>query len=323
MQVSYLSLRYFMEVAFCLNFSHAAQKLHISQPGLSQQITALEKELGIKLLNRSTRNVTLTAEGDYLHKNLLPSFDNIEKTISQLVEAGTVPQTTIRIATVPSAASNMVPYLIKKLKEEHPLIEFYIKETTSVHAAELVQKSEYDLAFIRTPIDLKQTIQPPLKWLEFSKHPMKVALSCQHPAAVQDEIDLYELKNETFLHYDPKHSPSLYYLLEHACLTAGFIPKTIGAGPEILTIANLISNGIGITLMPQDMLELLNSYKIKAIALKNLSLFSSISVIWNDVSVPLITKDALSILEHLPHYTTKESMKSKTLSSQTVGQHPS
>ncbi|NOU96890.1 LysR family transcriptional regulator [Paenibacillus sp. LMG 31456] len=299
MNYNYLSLRYFLEIAVCLNFSHAAQKLHISQPGLSQQITALEKELGIKLLYRSTRNVTLTAEGEYLYKNLLPSFENIEKTISELKEVGAVPETTIRIATVPSAASNLVPFLIKKLKENHPHIDFYIKETTSVHAIELVQKSEYHLAFIRTPIDHKQAIQKPLKWMEFSKHPLQLAVSSEHPAASQAEIDLYDLKHETFLHYDPKHSPSLYYLLEHACLNAGFIPKTIGAGPEILTIANLISNGIGITLMPQDMLQLLNSYEIKAVTLKNLSLFSSISVVWNNMNVPVITEDALQILEKL------------------------
>lgn len=295
--MNYLSLRYFLEIAHCLNFSHAAQKLHISQPGLSQQITTLEKELGIKLLYRSTRKVTLTAEGEYLYKNLLPSFENIEKTVSELKDFGAIPQTTIRIATVPSAASNLVPFLIKKLKEQQPAIEFYIKETTSVHAVELVQKNEYHLAFIRTPIDLKQSIPKPLKSMEFARYPLQVAVSHRHFAAHYDTIDLHELKHETFLHYDPKHSPALYFLLEHACLTAGFIPKTIGAGPEILTIANLISNGIGITLMPQDMLQLLHSYEIKGIDINNLSLFSSVSVVWNDMNVPLMTENALRIME--------------------------
>ncbi|MFM1653025.1 LysR family transcriptional regulator [Brevibacillus sp. B_LB10_24] len=299
MNYNYLSLRYFIEVATYLNFSHAAQKLHISQPGLSQQINALEKELGVKLFHRSTRMVSLTPEGEYLFKNLSPALEIIERTITELKEEGAVPKTTIRIATVPSAASNKVPFLIQKLKEEHPMIEFYIKETTSVHAIELVQKNEYHLAFIRTPIDLKHTIQKPLDWMEFTKHPLQAALSCDHPYADQDEIDLLELKNETFLHYDAKHSPSLYFLLEHACLTAGFIPKTIGSGPEILTIANLISNGIGITLLPQDMLELLQSYRIKAISLKNLSLLSSISVVWNSANVPVIVEDAIRILDEM------------------------
>jgi DNA-binding transcriptional LysR family regulator len=305
---NYLSLRYFLELAHCLNFSHAAQKLHISQPGLSQQISTLEKELGIKLVYRSTRNVTLTEEGEYLYRHLLPSFENIERTIGELKAKGAVPQTLIRIATVPSAASNMVPYLIKKLREKHSNVEFYIKETTSASAIELVEKSEYHLALVRTPIDIKQTLQKPLKWMEFYRYPLQVALSSEHPAANLPYIDLQEMKNETFLHYDPKHSPSLYYLLEHACLTAGFIPKTIGAGPEILTMANLISNDIGITLMPQDMLCLLSTYKVKGVDIKNMALFSSISVVWNDMNVPLIADDALRVLEDY-----KDSVQVETL----------
>ena len=293
---NYLSLRYFMEIAHCLNFSQAAQKLHISQPGLSQQITVLEKELGQKLLHRSTRNVTLTEEGEYLYRNLLPSFENIDRTIAELKEAGRVPRSAIRIAAVPSAASNMVPMLIKRLNDIHPGIEFYIKETTSVHAVELVQKGEYHLAFIRTPIDTKLSLPKPLKWMEFEKHPLEIAVSLRHWAAAESEIELYALRNETFLHYDPKMSPALYYLLEHACLTAGFIPRTIGSGPEILTIANLIASGIGITLLPRDMIRLLSAYEIRGIAIKEVSLSSSISVVWTPVNVAAIPEDALQIL---------------------------
>lgn len=302
--MNYLALRYFLEVAHCLNFSQAAEKLHISQPGLSQQINALEKELGMKLLYRSTRKVSLTEEGEYLYQKLLPSFENIERTIMELTQGGTVPQMTIRIATVPSAASNLLPFLLQKLKQRYPNIEFYLKETTSVDAVELVQKSGYHLAFIRTPIDLKQSIPKPLQWMEFTRYPLKAVVSRQHFAASYDAIGLHELRHETFLHYDPKHSPALYFLLEHACLTAGFIPKTIGAGPEILTIANLIANGIGITLMPEDMLHLLKSYNIKGIDLLDLSLFSSISVVWNEVNLPAVAQHALQILKQLPAQTT-------------------
>lgn len=294
---NYLSLRYFMEIAACLNFSQAAQKLHISQPGLSQQITALEKEIGYKLFFRSTRHVTLTEEGEYLFRNLLPSYDNIDRTLLNLKEAGAVPHSTIRIAAVASAASTLVPSLIKKLKESYPNIEFYLKEATSVQAIELVQKSECHLAFIRTPIDTKQSLPNPLHWMEFEKHPLQIAVSRQHWAAQEEAIHLNEMKNETFLHFDPKSSPSLYYFLEYACLAAGFIPKTIGSGPEILTRATLISNGIGITLLPKDMINLLMPYDIKGIAMKGNSMSSSVSVVWNAMNIPIITEDALHILK--------------------------
>ncbi|MDF2723082.1 MAG: LysR family transcriptional regulator [Paenibacillus sp.] len=298
--MNYLSLRYFLEVARCLSYSQAAQRLHISQPGLSQQMKALEQELGISLLNRSARKVSLTEEGAYLFEHLLPSFETIDKTVLSLQRTGAVPKTTIRIATVPSAASNHVPYLIKSLKTRYPDMDFYIKETTSVHAIELVQNGEYHLAFIRTPVDIDQSLIKPLHWMEFQKYPLQLAVSDSHPSR-QDPVNLYDFRNETFLHYDPVHSPSLYYLLEHACLTAGFIPNTIGSGPEILTIANLISSGIGITIMPQDMLQLMHSHGIIGLNLKNQQLYSSISAIWNETNVSAITREALRALELFQH----------------------
>jgi DNA-binding transcriptional LysR family regulator len=296
-QVNYLSLYYFLEIASSLNFSQAAKKLHISQPGLSQQITALEKELDVKLFSRSTRKVSLTEEGEYLYKNLLPSFQNIENCVNALKQVGVAPQTTVKIATVPSAASHLVPKLIKELKNEFPSINFFIKETTSVNAKDLVSKGEYHLAFIRTPMDIKETIQAPLKSLEFKKYPIKAAVSHSHPSAFKESVHLNEFMNETFLHYDPEHSPSLYFLLEHACLTAGFIPKTVGTGPELFTIANLISNDVGITLMPEDMIALLYAYDIKGVALTNLNLYSSLSVVWSDMNAKAIIGRAINILE--------------------------
>lgn len=296
---NYLSLRYFMEIAHCLNFSQAAQKLHISQPGLSQQISALEKELGYKLLSRSTRNVTLTEEGEYLYRNLLSSFENIDRTMQELKEAGVVPQSTLRIAAVSSASSNVVPWLIKYLNRENPNIEFYVKEVTSVQAVELVHKSEYHLALIRTPIETKRALPKPLQWMEFEKQPLQIAVSHHHWAAAEKELSLSKMKNETFLHYDPKLSPSLYFLLEYACLSAGFIPKTIGAGPEILARANLISHGIGISLLPRDMISLLRPFHIKGISISGMSMSSSISAVWNSTNISQITEDALKVLERI------------------------
>lgn len=294
---NYLTVRYFMEIARCLNFSQAAQNLNISQPGLSQQINALERELGFKLFYRTTRKVTLTEEGEYLYRNLLPSYDNIDRTLTELKKAGAVPRSKIRIAAVPSAASTLVPKLIERLKEKYAELEFHLKEATSVQAIDMMQKSECHLAFIRTPIDTKHALPKPLQWMEFARHPLQVAVSRHHWAAERTSIRLSELKNETFLHYDRDSSPSLYYFLESACLAAGFIPKTIGSGPEILTRATLISHGFGITLLPRDMIELLYPYGIVGIALEGSTMSSSLSAVWNAMNVPMIVADALDILQ--------------------------
>src|SRR5690625_6833843 len=98
------SLRYFIEVAKTKSFTEASKRLFISQPGISQQIYLLEKQLGITLLHRTTRKVELTEEGKYLYDKTLSSFNEIEDTVAHLVENSTFPSL-ISIATVPSAAS--------------------------------------------------------------------------------------------------------------------------------------------------------------------------------------------------------------------------
>lgn len=296
---NYLALRYFMEIASCLNFSDAAKNLHISQPGLSQQIARLEREIGHQLLHRTTRTVMLTEIGEYLYENLSHSFKNIDQVVAKLRENGSGPRSTLRIAAVMSAASTIVPNLIKELKSRYPDMQFFIHETTSVRASELTLSGEYHLGFIRTPADSKKLLPPGLEWFEFEKQPLQLAVPEGHWAAKEKEIALYELRNETFLHYDPQDSPSLYYLLEYACLAAGFIPKSIGAGPEVLTRANLIKSGVGITLLPRDMIRLLEPYSIIGVPLKGINLYSFISVVWNRANIPGIARDALEILHEL------------------------
>lgn len=292
-----LSFRYFLEVSQHLNFSKASEKLHISQPGLSQQITALENELGLKLLNRTTRKVTLTEEGEYLYKKLSPLFENIEKTVNEVTGKKVIPQTIVKIATVPSAASIYLPKMLTVLHNEFPDVEFYLQETTSVQAIELIKQQKSHIAYIRTPYDIKSLTKQGFSAIEFTKHPLQLILAKTHPAAHKKSIDLSELRHEKFIHYDQHQSPALYYLLERACLMAGFVPNTFCVGPEILTIANLISQGLGVTLMPKDMVELLDSSKIAAVNLKHQHLQSSISLIWRDSDyVPLITQTILRLL---------------------------
>jgi len=292
-----LSFRYFLEVSRHLNFTKASEKLRISQPGLSQQITALENELGVKLLNRTTRKVTLTEEGEYLYKKLSPLFENIERTANELTEKKVVPQTTVKIAAVPSAASLYLPQMLTMLHKEFPDVEFYLQETTSTQAIELINRQKSHIAYIRTPKDTATLKRQGFNFIELERYPLQLIVAKSHPAAHQKTVDLKELQHEKFIHYDRQQSPALYDLLEQACLVAGFRPKTFCVGPEILTIASLVANGLGVTLIPQDMATLLDSSKVSAVNLTQQTLHSSISIIWrNSDYVPLITQTILRLV---------------------------
>ncbi|AXF56991.1 LysR family transcriptional regulator [Salicibibacter kimchii] len=291
-----LSFRYFMEVADTLNFSEASKRLHVSQPGLSQQISSLEKEIGFKLLKRTTRQVSLTEEGAYLYEQLYPSFHKIEGLIKEVVESKKIPQATARISSVPSAASIWLPKLLKKMQAKLDTVELYIEETTSAQAIEAIKKQQSHLAFIRTPADLNELRNMDIAALELSKHPLLAVLSKNHPLANETAIDLKALKEEPFIHYHPKNSPSLYYLLERACLEASFVPNTLCVGPELRTIENLISHEIGVTLMPADMADVMTEAHVTSIPIAGEDYMSSISLIWEETPyTPFITKDLIAI----------------------------
>ncbi|MBA4536346.1 LysR family transcriptional regulator [Bacillus aquiflavi] len=276
-----LSLRYFIEVAKTLNFTEASKNLHVSQPGISQQINLLEEKLGVKLLYRTTRKVELTEEGRYLFEKTAPSFDQIENTVFNVIDSKTLPHL-VKIATIPSAASLYLPIILNQLHIHYPNIEFSIKETTSAHVVELIKNREYHLGFIRTPVNFESNEQEGIKYLELKRSPIRAVVSSDHRLASREKIKLKELSDDFFLHYDSIQSPALHQLLQTACATAGFIPKTICSGSELLTIAYLVSNNFGVTLMPVDMFKLIDFIDVKSLELEDIYLESSISAVWED-----------------------------------------
>jgi LysR family transcriptional regulator, salicylic acid-responsive activator of bsdBCD len=264
-----LSLRYFIEVAKTLNFTQASRNLHVSQPALSQQIQLLEEQIQVKLLHRTTRKVKLTEEGKYLFEKLAPSFEQIENTVSSVIEAKALP-TVIKIATIPSAASLYLPKVLKKLHNTIPEMEFSIKETTSAHVIELIKSKEYHIGFIRTPVDFHAISKDEIQYMEFKKLPMKLVVSSEHPLATREKVKLKEISEDFFLHYDPTQSAALYQLVSSACKKAGFEPRTICTGSELLTISNLLANNLGVAMMPVDMFELIEYSRIKALGIEDI-----------------------------------------------------
>ncbi|MGE7601520.1 LysR family transcriptional regulator [Peribacillus sp. NPDC097675] len=296
--MNFLSLRYFIEVSNHLSFSKASKILHISQPGLSQQISTLENQLGFKLLNRTTRKITLTEEGEYIYKKLAPSFDDIEKTVSNIVENKIVPKPKIKIATIPSAASIYIPNLLKKILIEFPEVEVDLQETTSARAVKLVKQQKYHIGFIRTPIHNNLIANEGVNMIEFERSPLQLVVSFDHWLAQKDSIQLHEAKNEPFIHYHSIQAHSLQFLLEKACSISGFSPKKLCEGSELLTIANLVSNNLGVALMPKDMIDLLETKKVKAIDIENVNLSSSISAVWkNSEQTPFLIDKIIHTLQ--------------------------
>ncbi|WP_438318997.1 LysR family transcriptional regulator [Sporosarcina sp. FA9] len=280
--INFFNLRYFLEIAKTLNFTNAAKNLNISQPGLSQHINNLEHQLGFKLFYRTTKIVSLTAEGKFLHSKLAGSYQKIESTFDDIQKNIMLPISNLKMAMVPSAAITILPKILETAQRRFPNLNLLLEETDSVNAINLMLEKKCQIALIRTPQDTSFLADSGLNYRELQRHPVKLIVSSDHELAKHSEVLLSDLKNERFISHHKVHSASLHFLFEKACFYEGFSPQTICEGSELHTVLTLVSHNIGIGIMPMDILEVSNILNVKAIDIKNQKLESSITIVWRD-----------------------------------------
>lgn len=305
------SLKYFMEVAETKSFTKASKRLFVSQPGISQQIDSLEKQLGVTLLLRTTRAVELTEEGRYLYKQIRSSFNDIESTVSNLMKATAFPGL-LNIATIPSAASLYVPLVLEGVRDLQLDIEFLLKETTSSEVIELVEDGSYHLGFIRVRENFQHFSGRNLDYITFKEYPIRALVSTNHPLANRTKIKLVELKNDYFIHHNRSDSNTLSNQLKEMCHKAGFKPKILMSGPELLTISNIVSKNLAVALLPENMYNIVPNKQIRAIELEDVYIENSIAAIWKDDGY---INPNLKLLINILH-TIKRKSKHRTLSIQ-------
>jgi DNA-binding transcriptional LysR family regulator len=238
-------LKYFSVLAEELHFGKAAKKLHISQPPLSRQIKGLEEELGVRLFNRTKRNVQLTAYGEYLKHESYKLFNQIDvmKNHLQLMKYGAVGQ--IKIGYVGDFMHSILPDILSELKQEYPKIDTILLESDTESQISALRTGLIDIGFVRTPIEVKDIIIKPIYKETFS-----LILSKSHPLSSRKKIPLKELAEEPYIGFSPKCPPPLSKSVMNICHRAGFSPKVIHKALQINSIVKLVENNIGYSIIP-------------------------------------------------------------------------
>lgn len=269
-------LHYFVTVARERQFTRAAAKLNISQSALSQQIQALETQLGVTLFDRSARRVELTDEGQFLYEKTVPLLAQLKEIEAALTDREQVLGKQLHIAAVPSAASLFLPAVLARLQQMIPALEIHLKECSSRLALELLGDHEVHAAIIRPPFDLQG-----LALHEISREPIVAIVSPEHPLARAQSIALGQLADEPFILFDARQANALASKIWAACLEAGFVPRVLCEGPELLTMANLVSAGLGVALMPREMTRLIPPEKVAVLSLHAPKTASSLALVWD------------------------------------------
>lgn len=248
MKATLNQLRYFCEVAELRHFGRAAARLHMSQPPLSRQIAALERDLGTVLLERTSKGVTLTAAGERLladAKNVLLMADQAKR---NAVAVGQGEAGRLTVGFTMCAAYSVVPQLVRNFKKAFPRVELQLREMMPSTLKRDLGEGAIDAA-ISFPDDEAKAFAT----RSLTREPLDLVLPDRHPLARTKSVAVERLAEELFL-IVPRHQVVvLHDSIVQRCQAAGFTPKL---GLEVYlqqTIINFVAEGLGVAFVPASM----------------------------------------------------------------------
>ncbi|NES93822.1 MAG: LysR family transcriptional regulator [Desertifilum sp. SIO1I2] len=241
-------LHYFIAVAEELHFSRAAERLCISQPPLSQQIRDLEDELGVKLFERTKRQVHLTEAGKVFLDRSYLLLAQLEQAIAatQRIGRGEVGQ--LAIGFVDSAMYTSLPEMLKGFREQFPAVELRLQEMTTAQQIQALYDKQIDVGIVRSAIS-----EPGLSVECLLPESLVLALPENHPLSAQTQVSLSALADEFFILFPAKLGPVFYQQIMQSCEQAGFRPKVTQEAVQMQTIIGLVAAGLGIAIVPASM----------------------------------------------------------------------
>jgi DNA-binding transcriptional LysR family regulator len=245
-------LRYFVAVAEELHFRRAAERLHISQPPLSQQIRALEDELGLVLLVRTRRRVELTPAGEAFLRDARALLGELQGAVAtaRRIDAGQAGR--LRINFVGSALFSIVPGMVERFRRSRPGVELELRERPTVDQLRAVRAGLADVGLVRPPFEADDALDVRTVLREHTV----AALPAGHALAQYRRVPLRRLAAEPLVLFPREQAPGFHDLLIDALTGARAAPRVIQYAPEMLTIIGLVAAGTGVSLVPESVQRL-------------------------------------------------------------------
>ena len=238
-------LRYFVAVAEELHFGRAAERLHIAQPPLSQQIKQLESELGFTLFHRTKRSVRLSEAGIVFLSETRRLFRQLDQAVEAGRQASRGESGQLVIGFVSSAAYNVLPELLRAFRLAAPEVRLELHELPTNEQLNWLRAGKIDLGLLRPPVD-----DQALHLQTIMREPMVVALPETHSLAAHAQINWLDLANQAFILFPRPLSPHAYDQIISFCQQAGFSPNIGQEAMQMQTIVSLVAGGIGLSIVP-------------------------------------------------------------------------
>ncbi len=236
-------LRYVVAVARAENFSRAAERCHVSQPSLSQQIQKLEDELGERLFERMKRAAKLTPTGELFLRRAVKILEEVDAATREAKEATGLLRGTVTIGVLPTIAPYLLPEILAEFIEKYPGVEMVVQEDTTAHLLKLLLGCEIDFALASQPIrDERLDIR------ELFAEELLLALPPGHPLTRQRTVSASDLEGERLIVMKEGHCLGQQVL--NFCDRRDLHPDISLRSAQIETIQALVVSGLGISLIP-------------------------------------------------------------------------
>lgn len=263
-----LRLKFFIAVAETGSFSEAAEQLYTTQSSVSKQVMALEKELNIRLFDRTSRKTELTPQGKTALTHAKTIMADYEAMMAELSSSGAG---TLCLLSIPVMAQYGITGILADFRQRYPHLSMTVEEKETVHILSALENGKCDMAFMRGEMLDESYEKIPLK-----KDRLAAVLPINHPLAALSSVPLCRLQKEPFLLLD--QGTLLYDSCLKACGQAGFTPNVTYTGTRMETIAELVSQGMGVSLMMEQAVSYLRNSKVAILPLED-GIISHISLV--------------------------------------------
>lgn len=237
-------IRYVLAVAEERSFSRAAERLHLAQPSLSQQIAKLEREWGVLFFHRLPQQIELTDAGErfvQMAQKLLDQAEGLEREMKEYAEGQSGK---VIVGSLPITGAYVLPPIITRFLERFPGVELQLVEETSSRLEQLLVTGKLDISLLTMPIgDSSLVVEPAVQ------EEIYLALPPDHPLAKEGEVELEMLADHPFILL--KEGQGFRNISLNLCNQAGFIPRIVFESSNIQTVQSLVAAGMGVSFAPE------------------------------------------------------------------------
>ena len=237
----------FREVARLGSFSRAAEALSLTQPAVSQQVAALERQAGARLLERGPGGLSLTPAGELLLAHADVVADRLELASGQLAEQAAHAARELRVGAFPSALATRVPRALERLSRERPEVKADVTEGTSEELVDGVRSGALHVAVCFQDAGVPRREHEGTERIDLGEEPFVALLPLGHPLAGTGPIRLSDLAGETWV------APSREGIIARACAAAGFTAPIRYVSRDPLANRGLVAAGLAVTISPAEL----------------------------------------------------------------------